>query len=331
MPKMKLTDLTIKAIKPPESFTTYWDTSLPGFGVRCSPKGKKTFTIMYGESRQKLTLGVYPLMTLSEARNVAKLHLYNKNPAKRQICFNEARSKFLSECQNRLRASTIKQYRFHLDRLNKENLDDIKRNDIDINNPYAVASWKAFFNWCIQAEYTDRNPFQFIKANTSKRERVLTDEEIRAIWAYDYPPYSNIIKLLFLTGLRRQEIINIRLDGDVFKIPTQHTKNGKGHTIPATDWAKQYYEEFDFNGWSKGKSRMDRETGITGYRVHDIRRTYATLQAKCGTPIHVVESLLNHQSGEISGIKLVYIRHDYQAEAKIAVANYEKYLQTILA
>ncbi len=67
---MKLTDLSIKAIKPPENFVTFWDTSLPGFGVRCSPKGKKTFTVMYGEDRQRVTIGVYPLMTLSEAREI---------------------------------------------------------------------------------------------------------------------------------------------------------------------------------------------------------------------------------------------------------------------
>ncbi len=331
MPRMKLTDLSIKALKPPENFVTFWDTSLPGFGVRCSPKGKKTFTVMYGESRQRVTIGVYPLMTLSEARNSAKHHLYAKDTATGQKCLNDARLNFLTECKNRLRSSTIKQYTQHLNNLSKEKLTDIKRNDIDINNPYAVASWKVFFNWCIQNELIDRNPFQFIKAKTNKRERVLLDEEIRAIWKYDYPPYSNIVKLLFLTGLRRTEVMHLQLDGDIFKLPPEHTKNGRGHTIPATAWAKQYFEEFEFNGWSKGKSRMDRETGITDYCIHDIRRTFATLMAKVGTPIHVVESLLNHQSGVISGIKAVYIRHNYHAEAKIAIANYEKHLQTILA
>jgi integrase len=330
MPKMKLTDLTIKALKPPESFTTYWDTSLPGFGVRCSPKGKKTFTVMYGEDRQRVTIGVYPLMTLSDARNSAKHHLYAKNTPTGQKCLNDARSNFLTECQNRLRPATIKQYRFHLDRLTKENLDDIKRNDIDINNPYAVATLKAFFNWCIQNELIDRNPFQFIKAKTNKRERVLLDEEIRAIWAYDYPPYSNIVKLLFLTGLRRTEVMNLQLDGDIFRLPPEHTKNARGHTIPATTWAKQHYEEFEFNGWSKGKSRMDRETGITDYVIHDIRRVYATLHAKIGTPIHVIEKLLNHQSGSVSGLVAVYNRYNYQIEATKAVTNYEKYLKEII-
>lgn len=328
---MKLTDLTLKAIKLPENFVTYWDTALPGFGVRCSPKGKKTFTVMYGEDRRRVTIGHYPPMTLSEARLCAKHHLFTKKRTEGQIYLNETRSNFLAECQNRLRQSTVTQYTTHLTQIDKEKLTDIKRNDIDINNPYAVASWKAFFNWCIQNELIDKNPFQFLKAKTNKRERVLFDEEIKAIWSYDYPPYSSIIKLLFLTGLRRMEVMHMQLEGDVFRLPPEHTKNGRGHTIPATAWTKQYYEEFEFNGWSKGKSRMDRETGITGYRLHDIRRTYATLQAKIGTPIHVVESLLNHQSGVISGIKAVYIRHNYEAEAKIAVANYEKHLQNILA
>lgn len=331
MPRIKLTDLTIKAIKPPTKLLTYWDSTLAGFGVRCSPKGTKTFTVMYGPDRRRVTIGHYPHMTLSEARNQAKYHLFNKNRLEQQKCLSVARSEFLSECENRLRSSTVLQYTTHLNGLNKENLTDIKRNDIDISNPYAVASWKVFFNWCIQQELIDKNPFQFLKAKTKKREKVLLDEEIKAIWQYNYPPYSNIIKLLFLTGLRRMEVMHMKLDGDVFRLPPEHTKNGRGHTIPATDWAKQYYEDFEFNGWSRGKARMDRETGITGYRLHDIRRTYATIQAKIGTPIHVVEALLNHQSGVISGIKAVYIRHNYADESKKAVEQYEKYLQNIVA
>lgn len=76
---------------------------------------------------------------------------------------------------------------------------------------------------------------------------------------------------------------------------------------------------------------MDRETGITDYRLHDIRRTFATIHAKIGTELHVIEKLLNHQSGSISGVAAVYNHHNYLEEAKIAVANYEKHLQTILA
>ena len=190
---------------------------------------------------------------------------------------------------------------------------------------------KAFFNWCIKHGLADNNPFQFIKATTEKRERVLSDEEIRTIWAYDYPPLSNIVKLLFLTGLRRTEVMQMKLDGDVFRLAPEHTKNGKSHTVPATEWAKQYYVDIDFNGWSKGKARMDRETGVTGYRLHDIRRTYATIHAKIGTELHVIEKLLNHQSGEISGLAAVYNKYSYQEEAKKAVANYENFLENILA
>ena len=76
---------------------------------------------------------------------------------------------------------------------------------------------------------------------------------------------------------------------------------------------------------------MDRETGVTGYRLHDIRRTYATIHAKIGTELHVIEKLLNHQSGEISGLAAVYNKYSYQEEAKKAVANYENFLENILA
>ena len=81
-----------------------------------------------------------------------------------------------------------------------------------------------------------------------------------------------------------------------------------------------------FNGWSKSKAALDKESGVTGYTLHDLRRTFATIHARIGTPIAVIEKLLNHVSGSFSGIVAVYQHHSFLPEMEKAVAAYEAYL-----
>ena len=73
MPKTKLTDISIRAFKPPEQGQlTYWDKSLAGFGVRVSQGGAKTFVLVYGANRRRTSIGRFPAIKLSDARTEAK-------------------------------------------------------------------------------------------------------------------------------------------------------------------------------------------------------------------------------------------------------------------
>ena len=73
--KTRLTDLGLKKLQPPVSGqVTHWDTTTPGFGVRCSTRAK-SYVVMYGRKRQLKTLGRYPDLALAEARNRAKMFL----------------------------------------------------------------------------------------------------------------------------------------------------------------------------------------------------------------------------------------------------------------
>ena len=75
MPHAQLTDLAIRNIAPPSSGSIeIWDGKLPGFGVRVSPKGARSFVLLYridGRAR-RLTLGRHPVLSLSEARRIAQ-------------------------------------------------------------------------------------------------------------------------------------------------------------------------------------------------------------------------------------------------------------------
>jgi hypothetical protein len=71
MPHLRLTELSVRALKPTETYKTYWDTSTPGFGVRVGRRAK-TWTIMRGLTRERVTIGRYPDLSLSDARLEAK-------------------------------------------------------------------------------------------------------------------------------------------------------------------------------------------------------------------------------------------------------------------
>ena len=70
---------------------------------------------------------------------------------------------------------------------------------------------------------------------------------------------------------------------------------------------------------------------MASYTLHDLRRTFATIHAKIGTPIHVTEKLLNHVSGTISGVAAVYNRHSYFEEMQAAMVEYDKYINEVIS
>lgn len=328
--RQKLTDLTIKSMTLPESGDVkVWDTTTPGFGVRLS-KGAKSFFVMYGPQRRLKTIGPYPQKTLSEARKEALRYLVLLPDTPVAVKLSEARNAYIEECEGKNRDSTVRSYRMLLGKVADKNLADIQRTDIDLTNSHQVMAWRIFMKWCIERGYISKNPFLGVPVSYGQRERTLTDEELKALWSYDDKPFSDIIKALILTGLRRQEVLHIKPSQDGFTVPATHAKNGRAHTIPSTPLVAQYLPVKYFNGWGKSKARMDKVTGVTGYTLHDIRRTYATNHARIGTPIHVVEALLNHRSGTISGVAAVYIRHNFLKEMTEAALKYEAFVASLI-
>lgn len=103
------------------------------------------------------------------------------------------------------------------------------------------------------------------------------------------------------------------------------------------------------SGFTKGKDRLDREmlalarkeasgrgedpdrVTIAPWRVHDLRRTVATGMARLGTAVHVIEAVLNHTSGQISGVAAVYNRHRYLDEKRTALEAWAGHVQRVIA
>ena len=85
-----------------------------------------------------------------------------------------------------------------------------------------------------------------------------------------------------------------------------------------------------FQEFSKAKRELDRLSGVTGWRLHDLRRTCVSGMARLGIAPHVADKILNHQSGTISGVAAVYQRHDFLAERKDALNRWGEHVSGLL-
>ena len=161
-------------------------------------------------------------------------------------------------------------------------------------------------------------------AAAGKRDRVLSDAEIVAMWrAANSYPYGDMLKLLLLTATRREEITQLRwteLDGDTIDLPAERTKTNEPRLIPLSKPALEIVAGVKRTGpyvfgaprnWGQAKARIDATTGINEpWVIHDLRRTCATGMQKLGVQLQVVEAVLRHV-GTRAGIVGVYQRHDF--------------------
>lgn len=323
----KLTDIAIRKLPVPETGRkTYWEQ---GFGVRVSYSGSKAFVLKHQGKMQ--VIGKYPAMSLKIARETAQRMKLGDTPQTRLESLSEARTAYLAECEVKNRPATVKQYRHFLMQVTKPKLSDVSRNDIDMTSPHAVMAWRVFFNWCIRNELIDKNPFNHTKVSWTSRSRVLTAEELKAVYTYDHPPYSDYVKLMVLTGQRVGQFKQFVLKDDTVLFPASIMKGKIEHEIPLTNASRPIFERLQpFNGWSKAKTRLDKTTGITDWVQHDLRRTFSTRMAALRVPIHVTEALLAHSSGQVSGVAATYNRYNYLIEMREALEAYELWLDSIV-
>jgi integrase len=247
-------------------------------------------------------------------------------------------------------------------------VDTISRNDVAArllvvireHGPIVAARARAalstFFVWAMQMGLAEANPvIGTIKPQEGKpRERVLSDAELAAIWAAcKDDDHGKIIKLLILLGARRAEVggmawTEIDLDRGLWRLPAERSKNGRAHELPLLPMARSIitsvpkmvsrdrlfgmHSAAGFTAWAKDKRALDARSGITAaWTVHDIRRSTATRMADIGIQPHVIEQVLNHQSGHRSGPAGIYNRSVYTKEVRTALALWEDHVRARIA
>lgn len=133
---------------------------------------------------------------------------------------------------------------------------------------------KVFFNWAKRNKLTASNPFEYERVSYGQRTRVLAQKEVKAIWEYEAPPFTDHLKLLFLTGQRRKQFSHFEIRGDSIWFPAGVMKGSKEHSIPLLPMARSYAEKLQpFNSWSKGKAKLDKMVKIPPWVIHDARCT----------------------------------------------------------
>jgi integrase len=329
-----------------------FDDDLPGFGLRLREGGAKRWIIQYslGAKQRRMTLGSTKELNASEARAAAKKLLakiaLGHDPVAEKAeriakasdaPFGDIIDRFLARQEVKLRPSSYGATRRYLKErwkpLHALHLRNISRADVSnvlgkiarMNGPISAdrarAALSTFFSWAIGEGLCDVNPVVGTNKQVDgkkSRKRFLSDRELAIVWhSLPASDYGTILKLLILTGQRREEIAALQwsevdLDARLINLPDARTKNGQPHDVPLSKPALAILRSqparvgrdllfgdgpragndaerlAGFQGWSKAKDALDEaivkaasEKGITvgAWVLHDLRRTMATRMA----------------------------------------------------
>ena len=75
---------------------------------------------------------------------------------------------------------------------------------------------------------------------------------------------------------------------------------------------------------------LDQLSGVTAWRLHDLRRTCVSGMARLGIAPHVADKILNHQAGTISGVAAVYQRHEFLSERQHALEIWGDHVERLV-
>jgi integrase len=222
------------------------------------------------------------------------------------------------------------------------------------NRLHAVLS--ALFGWAKGKRLVASNPCTDLDrpAEEHSRDRVLNDKELRKVWLVAGElghPYAGIVRLLILTGQRRNEIADLRwseidLEERALHLPAARTKNARAHDVPLSAQALAIVaglprlvdadlvftiKRKPITGFSRMKEKLDAATGVADWTLHDLRRTVASGLQRLGVRLEVTEAVLNHRSGSTAGIVGVYQRHDYAVEKRDALQRWADHVDALVS
>ena len=350
---------------------------------------------------KKLTIGPYPGIDLATARKRAQEALGSvakgNDPASEKKAAREAQraekrasldivetvvDSFIEryakpntrdwrETERLLKKDIVGEWRGRrLSEIGKADVHELLDKIIDRGAPVGAnrtfAQLRKMCRWAVQRGLIATSPCDGLTAPSSEksRDRVLDDQELRLVWnasgAIGFP-FGPIIRLLILTGQRRDEVAHaawseIDIEKKLWIIPAERAKNRRAHTVPLSDQAievlkvlprftrKPGSKDFLFSGgntppsgFGRAKQRLDKEVSkllkdaepIAPFVLHDLRRSVASGMARIGTVLHVIERCMNHVSGTFAGIVGVYQRHSFADEMRAALDTWARHVDRI--
>jgi integrase len=215
-----------------------------------------------------------------------------------------------------------------------------------------LSALSVLFGWGYRNRRLETNPAAGLPrpAPCQSRDRVLTDQELAAIWnaCEGDRPFGDIVRFLILTGCRLNEAAKTtwaEIDGSTWTLPSERSKN---HRALVTALPVQAQEILDrqgrrgpyvftvdgarpFGGFGKAKRRLDALSQVEGWVLHDLRRSMATHCAELGVSVDTIELLLNHRSGVRGGIVGTYNRSERMAERRAALQRWGDHVEDLVA
>ena len=219
-----------------------------------------------------------------------------------------------------------------------------------------LALVRKMFNFAIERDWLEVNPCQMVKrpAPERQRDRVLSEDEIRAVWKAlddERPMIAALFRLRLLTAQRGGELHGAQwaefdLRGAWWTIPAARSKNGLAHRVPLSppavrilktlrgkaadqDWVfpSAWEKRTHIDHSQKAIERVVAQSGVS-FRGHDLRRTAASLMVGAGVPRLVVSKILNHVE---TGVTAVYDRHSYDLEKRAALDFWGRRLEAMVS
>jgi integrase len=387
---MKFTDKKIQNLKPKAQRYEEWEGN--GFGVRVTPRGVKSFVYLYrfeGKPR-RLTLGTYPTMTLADAH-----HAHGEAMKKLEQGIDPGAEAVAERAEDRQAPTVAGLVDEYLEKwakprkrswrederiLKKDILPEwgrrkareITRRDVirlldgivdrgaGIMANRTLAAIRKMFNFAVSRDIVPVSPCLAVRspAPEQQRDRVLTTDEIRALW-YGLESAKMMaegtklaIKLQLVTGQRKAEIVSaawdeIDLTDKWWTIPPEKAKNKLAHRVPLSPLALELLQAAKKitgdSPWIFPSPQTDRhitpeavdhalrrpglETLGFSFVPHDLRRSAASHMTGMGISRLVVSKILNHIE---RGVTAVYDRHSYDREKREALETWGRKLKAII-
>jgi integrase len=370
--KKHLTDAAIARYRAPKAGQEeIFDLGYPGLALRVGYGGAKAFVLFHreGGKLKRTTLGRWPKISLAEARDSWRRVAEGKPPTQTSEHPKEHLFPQMVEIWLKLDAaqrnkpsslSTLHRLVDHdiLPAWRDRYITDITRKDVaalidgivgrgaPVKARQVHAYLHRMFKWLAGRGIIPANPMQDMErpAKESSRERFLSDDELAKVWSAAEGVPGAVIKMLILTGARREEIAQLKwseIQGDEIHLSNGRTKNGEAYIIPLSKAAQELLTslprisgEYVFtingqkpvSGWSGVKSKLDAACGVKDWVIHDLRRAVATGLQRFGVTLQVTEAVLGHTSGSRGGIVGVYQKHNYAKEKRAALELWGKHV-----
>ena len=382
MPQAHFTDAKVRQLMPPKGRpqVDFFESLPPGrslvltvgtsrrtwsvlFYVRSKPKRRKLGYVGYADAE-------YPSLTCKQAREAVRAFDVREATKPKAGSFRQVAENWFERHASKLRSRS--ELRRHLDTIilpvwgdlpfaevrRGEVIDLLDKIEAERGANQAdalLATIRAITNWFAARDENYSSPIvkRMRRGSPIKRERILDDDEIRAVWNADLSgSFGPIVRLCLLTAQRKAKITQLKWtdldDNGIWTIATEPREKGNPGAIRLPQAAldliaaqpaladnpyvfasgrSRKQQHGHFNAWSQGKRQLDQLAPMPPWVIHDLRRTARSLLSRVGVNRDIAERVMGHV---IAGVEGVYDRHRYEPEIADALRRLAAEIARIL-